>query len=201
MPRPSNTALRRAEITRALEKVMAEQGYSGATIAEVAREAGLRQGLVHYHFESKQAILLALIEQIAETLEQRYLHRVQQVRGEPVAELVAFLQAHLALGDDAEPSLVGAWVTIGAEAIARPQVRRAYTRQLRRRVAELARLCRRALAERCGSTRGAKDMATALACAIEGMYLASVAAPGIVTRGSAARSVTHLALGLLGEPA
>lgn len=199
MGRPSNTAQRRREITRALERVMADQGYSGATIADVARAAGLNPGLVHYHFKTKQEILLALIEQIAQTLERRYRQRAAQAGGEPVAELVAFIQAHLALGADADPSLVGAWVTIGAEAIAQPEVRRVYTRELRRRSVELGRLCRRALKARRGSGRGAADMSLVIAGAIEGVYLTSVAAPGLITRGSGARAVLQMARRFLGE--
>jgi len=199
MGRPSNTVQRRLEITRALEQVMAGQGYSGATIAEVARVAGLNPGLVHYHFKTKQEILLALIERIAQTLERRYQKRVAQAGGEPVAELVAFIQAHLAFGADADPALVGAWVTIGAESIAQAEVRRVYTRELRRRSIELRRLCRRALKARRGSGRGASDMSLAIASAIEGVYLTSVAAPGLITRGSGARSVIQMARGFLGE--
>ena len=199
MGRPSNTAQRRREITRALEQVMAQEGYSGATITEVARVAGLNPGLVHYHFKTKQEILLALIGQIAQTLERRYRKRVAQAGGEPVAELVAFIHAHLAFGADAEPALVGAWVTIGAESIAQAEVRRVYTRELRRRSIELRRLCRRALLSRRGSGRGAADMSLAIASAIEGVYLTSVAAPGLITRGSGARSVTEMARGFLGE--
>jgi TetR/AcrR family transcriptional repressor of bet genes len=199
MGRPSNTLERRRQITRALEQVMSGHGYRGATIAEVARVAGLNSGLVHYHFKTKQEILLALLEQIAQSLERRYRTRVELAGGEPVAELVAFIQAHLALGDDADPALVGAWVTIGAEAIVQDEVRRMYTHALRRRAVELTRLCRRALKARRGNGRGASDMSLALASAIEGTYLLSVAAPGLITCGSGARSVTQMARGFLGE--
>jgi TetR/AcrR family transcriptional repressor of bet genes len=199
MGRPSNTVERRREIMRALERVMAAQGYSGATVAEVARVAGLNPGLVHYHFKTKQEILLALIAEIAQTLERRYQKRVAQAGGEPVAELVAFIQAHLAFGVDADPSLVGAWVTIGAESVARPEVRGVYTRALRRRSIELRRLCRRALKARRGSGRGAADMSLVIASAIDGVYLTSVAAPGLVARGSGARAVTQMVRELLGE--
>lgn len=199
MGRPSNTAQRRREITQALERVMADQGYSGATIADVARAAGLNPGLVHYHFKTKQEILLALIEQIAQTLERRYRQRAAQAGGDPEAELVAFIQAHLAFGADADPSLVGAWVTIGAESIAQSEVRRVYTRELRRRSVELRRLCRRALKAQRGNGRGAADMSLVIAAAIEGVYLTSVAAPGLITRGSGARAVTQMAHRFLGE--
>jgi TetR/AcrR family transcriptional repressor of bet genes len=72
MPRPSNTAERRAQIIEGLLNVIAADGYEGATIASIAKAAGLGSGLVHYHFTTKQAILLALIERIGELIDARY---------------------------------------------------------------------------------------------------------------------------------
>jgi TetR/AcrR family transcriptional repressor of bet genes len=46
---------------------MAKRGYAGASVATIAREAGLAPGLVHYYFESKQAILLELMHEIQRT--------------------------------------------------------------------------------------------------------------------------------------
>jgi len=39
-------------------RVMARRGYGRATIAEIAREARVRNGIVHYHFEDKKEILM-----------------------------------------------------------------------------------------------------------------------------------------------
>src|ERR1051325_1811277 len=64
MPRPSNTALRQDQIKDALLSVMAERGFDAATVAHIAQAAGLAPGLVHYHFASKQQILLALVRDL-----------------------------------------------------------------------------------------------------------------------------------------
>ena len=82
MPRPSNSEARRAQITRALMKVMAKRGYDGASVADIAKAAKLTPGLVHYHFESKQEILLELLASL-------------------VARHEAGLEARLAALDDA----------------------------------------------------------------------------------------------------
>ena len=65
MPRPPNTEQRRAQIVQALARGMARSGYAKATIQEIAREAGLSPGLIHYHFRSKQEVLIGLIESLA----------------------------------------------------------------------------------------------------------------------------------------
>ena len=64
MPRPSNTEERQAQITGALMKVMAKRGYDGASVADIAKAARLTPGLVHYHFKSKQEILLAALRDL-----------------------------------------------------------------------------------------------------------------------------------------
>jgi len=40
--------------------VVARRGYAGATTPQVASAAGLAPGLIHYHFQSKQELLLEL---------------------------------------------------------------------------------------------------------------------------------------------
>ncbi len=53
---------RRAAIIVAAAGLFAEQGYRGASLASVARQTGLTQpGLLHY-FPSKEALLLAVLE-------------------------------------------------------------------------------------------------------------------------------------------
>ncbi|MET7735957.1 TetR/AcrR family transcriptional regulator [Streptomyces sp. NPDC005402] len=54
---------RRAEIVRAAVEVIAERGYRGASLAAVAERVGLtQQGLLH-HFPTKDALLVAVLEE------------------------------------------------------------------------------------------------------------------------------------------
>lgn len=54
---------RRAEILRAALEVIAERGYRGATLGAVAERVGLtQQGLLH-HFPTKEALLVAVLEE------------------------------------------------------------------------------------------------------------------------------------------
>lgn len=54
---------RRAEILRAAIEVIAERGYRGTTLGAVAEKVGLtQQGLLH-HFPTKEALLLAVLEE------------------------------------------------------------------------------------------------------------------------------------------
>jgi AcrR family transcriptional regulator len=53
----------RARILQAARKVFALHGYHGATIGEIADEAGLSNGAVYYNFANKEDLFLALLDQ------------------------------------------------------------------------------------------------------------------------------------------
>jgi AcrR family transcriptional regulator len=52
----------RTRILQAARKVFARLGYHGATIEEIAAEAGLSNGAVYYNFQNKEDLFLALLE-------------------------------------------------------------------------------------------------------------------------------------------
>jgi AcrR family transcriptional regulator len=53
----------RARILQAARKVFAQHGYHGATIGEIAAQAGLSNGAVYYNFASKEDLFLALLDE------------------------------------------------------------------------------------------------------------------------------------------
>ncbi len=54
---------RREQILDAAMRVFAQKGFTRATNKVIAREAGITPGLIYYYFESKEAVLKAIIEQ------------------------------------------------------------------------------------------------------------------------------------------
>jgi AcrR family transcriptional regulator len=56
----------RALVLDAAERVMAEHGFDGATVARVVAEAGIPMSSVYHYFGSKDGILLAVMERGAE---------------------------------------------------------------------------------------------------------------------------------------
>lgn len=199
MPRPKNTEQRRAEIVEGMLAVMAERGYDGASVQAIAKAAGLTGGLVHYHFGSKREILVALVEELAGRLRARFETRAaaktkREGGGRPLRALDAFIDAHLALGDDADPRAVACWVAIGAEALRDGAVREVYQRAVSQQLETLSELvgaCQPALSERERTRRAAVMLA-----AIQGAYqLAAVT--DVIPRGSAASTLRAMARGLL----
>ncbi|HYO56531.1 TetR/AcrR family transcriptional regulator [Archangium sp.] len=192
MARPSNTEERRQQIVEGLLRVMAERGYERASIAEIAKAAGLSSGLVHYHFTEKQEILLSLVEQLAGRVRERVKARVERVKGGARTQVDAFLEAFLATGDDADPASVAAWVTISAEAVRQPEVRAVYEKVVRADLEHLEELAGAVIGR-----RRARAAAAGLFAAVQGYFVLSAAAPGLIPPGSAVGTVKRMAAGLL----
>jgi AcrR family transcriptional regulator len=70
----SDTTRSRAILSTA-SRLFAEKGYSQATTAEIAREAGVAEGTLYHHFGSKDGIFLTLFD---ETME-GYLTGIEEI--------------------------------------------------------------------------------------------------------------------------
>jgi AcrR family transcriptional regulator len=51
----------REKILQAALTVLSRQGYENTSIKDIAEQAGVAQGLVHYYFKSKQQLVLAVL--------------------------------------------------------------------------------------------------------------------------------------------
>lgn len=196
MPRPSNTQERRQQIVDALLPVMAERGYEGASIQAIARRAGLAPGLIHYHFESKQQILLEAVRQLTALFERRF-QALAAAAATPRERLRAFIDARLARGAGASQTAVAAWVIVGAEAVRQPEVKAAFQEVMRAQRALLERLLRDQAGEALGA-REARHLCAIVLAAIEGAFQLSVSADAVMPEGYAARTLlavveSHLA--------
>jgi AcrR family transcriptional regulator len=59
----------RNKILQAAFTVLSRQGYENTSVKEIAEEAGVAQGLVHYYFKSKQVLVLAVLAEVCKTME------------------------------------------------------------------------------------------------------------------------------------
>lgn len=189
MARPSNREERRSQIVSGFQKAMASSGYERATISQIAKQAGLTSGLIHYHFSSKLEILLELVNRLGQRLEQRFNDLVGESET-PEQRLAAFIDSRLALGEGADAEAVPCWVAIGTEALRQPEVREVYRDLMLRQHRGLTEILTQLTDE-------PKPVATALLSAIEGCYQLATTVPSIAPPGFAAGAVRRMAEGLL----
>lgn len=81
---------RRAQIVRAASTVLARQGYSDTSLKDVAREAGVAAGLLHYYFESKQELLLDVVIRMEHEMISDWQAAVVDI-DDPIERIVAAL--------------------------------------------------------------------------------------------------------------
>jgi len=58
----------RDRILQAAFAVLSRQGYENTSIKEIAEEAGVAQGLVHYYFKTKQGLVLAVLDEVCRVM-------------------------------------------------------------------------------------------------------------------------------------
>jgi TetR/AcrR family transcriptional repressor of bet genes len=196
MARPSNTDERRAQIARGLRKVMAKKGYDGASISDVAAAADLTTGLVHYHFDNKLEILLAVLDDLGAGHRANLDRALAKAGGDPVRELAAFIDFHLAL-DAADPETLACWITLSAEALRNAKVRTAYEAVITGMIERLTEIVRAGV--KVGLFRCARPAAaaSALVAVVQGFFVLAGTARDAVPAGSAAAAAREMAIGLL----
>ena len=70
----------RARLIDAATRAFAEHGVENASLLDIARQTGQRnRGAVHYHFGSRQGLIVAVLEQFASELSARQTEMVQAV--------------------------------------------------------------------------------------------------------------------------
>src|SRR5687768_15099799 len=73
----------RARIVAAAQHILARDGYEKASVREIATEAGVARGLVHYYFATKEDLLVA----VAQAAAADFGRQMARVRDDPAVEL------------------------------------------------------------------------------------------------------------------
>src|SRR5690348_9841525 len=161
----------RARILQAAFTVLSRQGYENTSVKDIAEEAGVAQGLVHYHYKSKQQLVLAVLEFVC--------HKVELgVEGEAGA-LEAFAQTKLMLKDSRATNSL--YVQLIGISLHDPVIGggvRDFIRSERTGIEDKA---RQVLAGRGSDTTAARGVAAVVWAAILGIMIQSLVDPDFDT--------------------
>ena len=176
---------------------MADKGYDGASMTEVAHAAGLTTGLIHYHFKNKREILLAAMQELAVEHDGNIAERLAQCLGDPVQEIAAFIDAHVGLGAHANPRALACWLVVGTEALKDAQVRETYAQVMDHFNRRLTRIIEAGIRRGTFTSTSPRAAASALMATIQGYYLVAATARHLIPDGTAAVCTKQMAEGLL----
>ncbi|HXJ83399.1 MAG TPA: TetR/AcrR family transcriptional regulator [Candidatus Methylomirabilis sp.] len=89
-----NKAATRERILQAALQVFAEKGYHRAAVDDIVRASGTSKGAVYHHFPNKEALFLALVDELSARLATAVTTAIQASQG-AVSKVEAALQAGL----------------------------------------------------------------------------------------------------------
>ena len=117
--RTENAARRRGQLIEAALRSIVKNGLPGTTLATVAREAGLSQGVAVFYFQTKEGLLAAALEHHYETYEANWRAAREAAAPDPASRLAALVYGGF------DPAVCGpkaqiAWHAFWGEASARP---------------------------------------------------------------------------------
>jgi AcrR family transcriptional regulator len=82
----------REELMAATHRALCEHGYADLTTKRIAAEADVTTAALHYHFDTKEALLTAFLEYLLDRTRARFDERIAGAEATgPVARLRAFL--------------------------------------------------------------------------------------------------------------
>jgi TetR/AcrR family transcriptional repressor of bet genes len=86
---------RRLQLIEATVKCIARKGIGSTTLGDVAQEAGLSQGIVNLHFNSKENLLNETLQYIAEDYKAQFDATLAKSGTEPAEKLLALMEMDL----------------------------------------------------------------------------------------------------------
>ena len=117
--RKASKEVRQQQLIEATIDSLAKRGYAETTMADVADGAGLSRGIVNFHFESKEKLLVATLQYMYDEYSAHWRAALQKAGDDPARQLQLLVWA------DFDRSIcnkrkLAAWLAFWGEAKSRP---------------------------------------------------------------------------------
>lgn len=123
MPKKGVEPVRREQLIRATFETIDEMGMADATVATIARKAGLSSGIVAHYFGDKDGLLNAAMRQILRELKAAVARYRDDAGADPRAQLRAIVDGNF---DDSQTNgtAMRVWLTFWAASMHQPELAR-----------------------------------------------------------------------------
>jgi len=163
-PRDEAEEARRVQLVEVTIDSLAEVGYVGTTLAEIARRAAVSPGLVAHYFDDKDGLLEAAFRTLARTLAVRVRARLALART-PRGRVQAVIDTNLA-PEEFDKRTGTAWLAFWGQVLHVRGLKRVQTAYQRRMLSNLRNDLRRMI-----SGEDARSLASMIAAMIDGVWL------------------------------
>ncbi len=155
---------RRRQLIEVTIDSLAELGYVGSTLAQIAQRAGVSPGLVAHYFGDKDALLEATFRTLAQRIAERVRERFNSVRT-PRGRVQAVIDANLA-PEEFDQRTGTAWLAFWGQVLHVKGLKRVQAVYQRRMLSNLRHALKRLL-----PAEEARSLAAMIAAMIDGVWL------------------------------
>jgi AcrR family transcriptional regulator len=85
-------------LVEAAARLFVSHGYRSTTLEQIAADAGFTKGVVYFHFKSKTALLMQLLDRVERHVVEPVIARVRAAGPSAVDQIVTFLHTQAELG-------------------------------------------------------------------------------------------------------
>lgn len=164
MPKLGMGPIRRKQLVDAAIAVIHEQGFAHATVARIARKAGVSSGIIHHYFADKDELFFATMRSLLAELRRDAVVRLA-VAGGPAERVGAVIDASFGDGQF-EEQVFSAWLELYGNARHSPRLQRILMLYHRRLHANLMHDLRKLM-----PAVEARRVAAGIAAMIDGLWL------------------------------
>ncbi|MDW8848075.1 transcriptional regulator BetI [Erwinia sp. MMLR14_017] len=177
MPKVGMKAIRQAQLIHATLTVIDRVGLADASLALIAKEAGVSTGIVSHYFGDKNGLLDACMRQILSDLYQAVVQYRQQAANLPEAQIRAIIDGNFDVSQIDSPVLK-TWLAFWTNSLHQPDLHRLQCINDRRLYSNLTAQFARVLPVERARAAGAS-----MAALIDGLWLRMTLAPQPMAQG------------------
>ena len=182
--------VRRRELIDATIKCISRKGLGSTTLADVANEAGLSQGIVNLHFQSKDNLLAETLRSIADEYHEQFMETLEDSGPSPAMKLLALMEM------DLKPSIcdrkkLAVWFAFLGEVKAVPTYRKICSQRNQDYDRIMLELATTVIRDGGYENIAPRSVADVLSSLTDGMWLSCLMNPGTFDRHQALETVRH----------
>jgi transcriptional repressor BetI len=172
---------RQQQLIQATIRSVARNGLSDTTMATVAREAGLSQGIINLHFQSKDRLLVETLKYLSEQYRETWEKAVLRAGDAPADKLAAMVAIDFK-APLCDPNKLAVWFAFWGESKSRPTYRKLCAARDRAYRDEMVQVCEQLIDEGGYQNIDAATVAAGLSAMTSGLWLDLLTSPRSMTR-------------------
>jgi TetR/AcrR family transcriptional repressor of bet genes len=175
---------RQLQLIKATIRSVAKNSLSDTTMASIAKEAGLSQGIINLHFQSKERLLFETLRHITDEYRTLWEKALRDAGPSPAERLAALVAVDFKM-PVCDRNKLAVWFAFWGESKSRPTYRKLCADRDIEYRERLSDLCQALIEDGGYGALNARGLATGLTAMAEGLWLDLLISPRSINREQA----------------